>query len=307
MTREWLALAQADFSDQVFPENVHFAGYIFPGPVIFANCAFSGGATFDDAQFEASATLSRKRASRPPPASSARALQASRISTSPHSQRMRTSSMRISYWRARGRWWSPRGSAGAGSWGGRTSAKRHSPATPSSARTRFDEGMRFDSASFNGAADFAGVCARASPPSRRRASPLASAFTDAELQDETRFSETRFDGDTSFERVEFEDGTLFRSAVFAGNTSFEGATLKGWAGFGAARFAAPASFSATRFEGGADFASARFARCPFPARTLSRSCRFRRRGVRWPGGFRCLRADSTLTLAETSFPTRPTS
>jgi hypothetical protein len=304
VTREWLALAQADFSDQVFPENVHFAGYIFPGPVIFANCAFSGGATFDDAQFEASAAFTKARFEAATSFKRARFAGIADFDESAfaadadfeHVHFVLASdgplvvAARFSRCRFTGRA-DFREAAFAGN------AKF--------SRTRFDEGMRFDSASFNGAADFAGVCAKGIAAFAQARFAAGVSFTDAELQDETRFSETRFDGDTSFERVEFADGTLFRSAVFAGNTSFEGATLKGWAGFGAARFSAPASFSATRFEGGADFASARFADARFRRARFRGPADFEGAAFAGHADFAHLRADSTLTLAETSFTNAP--
>jgi len=303
-TREWLEAARADFSDQIFPETVHFAGYIFPGPVIFANCAFSGGATFDDARFEAAAMFSKARFE-----DSASFKHVHFAGIADFDEAAFTSDADFEHARF------AMASDGPLVVAARFSRCRFAAradfreavfaGNAKFTRTRFDEGMRFDAAHFAGAADFACVCARGIAAFAQARFAGEASFADAAFDDEARFAEARFDGEAAFERAEFEEGALFRGAGFAGNASFEDGKFKGRAGFSACRFAAPASFAATRFKDEADFAAARFAEARFHRARFRAPADFEGASFSGHADFSGLRADSALTLAETRFDGAP--
>ncbi len=303
-TRDWLAEARADFSDQVFPEAVHFAGYIFPGPVVFANCTFSGGATFDDARFEAGASFAKARFE-----AAASIKRAHFAGIADFDEAAFTADADFEHAQFAMQSDGPLVIAARFSrchFAGRADFRATAFAGNAKfTRARFDEGMRFDAAAFNAAADFAGVCAKGIAAFARARFAGDASFAHAELEDEVRFAEARFDGHTSFERAEFEDGVLFRGAVFAGNASFEGAEFDGRAGFGACQFAAPASFAATRFKGEADFAAARFADACFQRARFRGPADFEGAAFAGKADFSGLQAKSALTLAETRFAGAP--
>jgi len=303
-TRDWLAQARADFSDQVFPEAVHFAGYIFPGPVVFANCAFSGGATFDEARFEAAAMFSKARFE-----DSASFKRVHFAGIADFDEAVFTGDADFEHAQFLMESDGPLVIAARFSrcqFAGRADFREAAIAGNAKfTRTRFDEGMRFDAASFKGSADFACVCAKGIAAFAQARFTADASFADAAFDDEARFAEARFDGETSFERAEFADGTLFRDAVFAGNASFEGAKFGGRAGFGASRFAAPASFAATRFKGEADFAAARFSDARFRRARFRGPASFENAAFAGSADFSGLHARSALTLAETRFTAAP--
>jgi hypothetical protein len=303
-TRDWLAEARADFSDQVFPEGVHFAGYIFPGPVVFANCAFSGGATFDDARFEAGASFANARFE-----AAASFKRAHFAGIADFDEAAFTADADFEHAQFAMQSDGPLVIAARFSrshFAGRADFRETAFAgNVKFTRARFDEGMRFDAAAFNGPADFACVCAKGIAAFAQALFAGDVSFADAELEDEARFAEARFEGEASFERAEFEEGALFRGAVFAGNASFEGAEFDGRAGFGAARFAAPASFAASRFKGEADFAAAGFTDARFQRARFRGPADFEGAAFAGNADFSGLHAKSALTLAETRFASAP--
>ncbi|NBC88206.1 MAG: hypothetical protein GVX90_01690 [Alphaproteobacteria bacterium] len=303
-TRDWLDEARADFSDQVFPENVHFAGYIFPGPVVFANCAFSGGATFDDARFEGAAVFNKARFE-----ALASFKRAKFAGIADFDEAAFTADADFENAQFAMESDGPLVIAGRFSrcqFAGRADFRETTFAGNARfTRSRFDEGMRFDAAAFNGAADFACVCAKGIAAFAQARFAGDASLADAELEDEARFAEARFEGEASFERAEFDDGTLFRGAVFAGNATFDGAKFGGRAGFGACQFAAPASFAATRFKREADFAAASFTDARFHRARFRAPADFESAAFAGDADFSRLRADSALTLAETRFASAP--
>ncbi|WP_170144445.1 pentapeptide repeat-containing protein [Dichotomicrobium thermohalophilum] len=303
-TRAWLEDARADFSDQVFPENVHFAGYIFPGPVVFANCAFSGGATFDDVRFESGAVFTKARFE-----AAASFKRANFAGIADFDEAMFTADAAFEHAQFAMDSDGPLVIAARFSrcqFAGRTDFRETAFAGNAKfTRSGFDEGMRFDSASFQGAADFAGVCAKGIAAFAQARFAGDASFADAELQDEARFAEARFEGEASFERAEFEEGALFRGAVFADNASFNHAKFGGRAGFGACRFFAPVSFAATRFKDQADFATAHFTDARFHSARFRAPADFEGAAFAGDADFSGLRSDSALTLAETRFDGAP--
>jgi hypothetical protein len=303
-TRDWLAEARADFSDQVFPEAVHFAGYIFPGPVVFANCAFSSGATFDDARFESSAVFAKARFEA---AASFKRSKFAGIADFDEAAFSTEGDFELAQFAMESD--GPLVISARFSrchFAGRADFRETAFAGNAKfARTRFAEGMRFDAASFRNTADFAGVCAKGIAAFAQAHFASDVSFVDAQLNDEARFAEARFDGEASFERVEFEGDTLFRGADFARHTSFERAEFDGRAGFGAVQFAAPANFAGSRFKDQADFAAARFLDACFQRARFRGATDFD--GATFDGNadFSGLRADGALTLADTRFATAP--
>ncbi len=302
--RAWLKEARADFSDQVFPENVHFAGYIFPGPVIFSGCAFSGGASFDDARFEAGAVFTRARFDAA--ASFNRAgfagiadFNEAAFATDAEFEHAHftmpsdgplVTTARFSRCR----------------FGGRANFRETLfSGNANFSLTHFDSGMRFDEARFAGAADFAGITAKGIAAFARTHFAGEVSFSDTELDDEARFAEARFDAPAAFERAAFGDSALFRGAVFADNSSFEHAKFTSRAGFGGCAFAAPASFSGARFKSEADFAAVRFVRANFHRARFRAPAVFNGAVFSEDADFSGLRTDSALDLSGTSFTSAP--
>lgn len=303
-TRAWLEEARADFSEQVFPEPVHFAGYIFPGPVSFASSVFSGGASFDDAEFEAGATFAHARFETAASFKRARFEGVADFDDAAfmadadfeHARFVMESDgplvIAVRFNRSQ--------------FDGRADF-RETLYTGNArfARSRFGGGMRFDAARFQHAADFASVSSRAIAAFPKAVFAGETSFADAELADEARFAEARFDGDTSFERTEFEGGALFRDARFSANCAFEAAKFDAHAGFSACRFAAPASFTGTRFKSEADLSNARFARVRFHHARFRGPVTFEGAAFSEDADFSGLRADGALTLSATEFARAP--
>ncbi len=303
-TRAWLEEARADFSQQVFPEPVHFAGYIFPGPVSFANSVFSGGANFDDAEFEDGATFASARFEATASFKRARFngvadfddavfmadadFEQARFVMESDGPLVIAVRFNRSQFEARADF-------------------RETLYTGNArfARSRFDGGMRFDTARFQHAADFTSVSSRSIAAFPQAVFAGETSFADAELADEARFSEVRFDGDTSFERIRFEGGALFRDARFSGNCAFDAAKFGARASFRACRFSAPASFANTRFKSEADLSNAKFARLRFHAARFRGPVTFEGAAFGDEADFSRLRADGTLTLSAAEFARAP--
>lgn len=86
----------------------------------------------------------------------------------------------------------------------------------------------------------------------------AAHFTDTRFDGDTTFLDARFDA-VSFRRVRFTGNTDFRSARFGSEVTFDDSTFTGDADFSSARFAKPVSFRRARFLADARFNNTSFA------------------------------------------------
>jgi uncharacterized protein YjbI with pentapeptide repeats len=304
-TREWLEAARADFSQQIFPETVHFGGYIFPGPVSFSGCAFSAGASFEDAHFEGAADFTGMRAG-----SGVSFKRAAFSGIADFDGSVFGDEADFEHARFAMECDGPLVICARFSrctFEGRADFRSTEFAgNVKFARTDFAQGMRFDEARLAGAADFSGVSVAGIAAFAKTQFAGETDFTEAHLRAEARFMEARFNAAASFQRVWFGADALFRDAAFNGETGFTDARFGRPAVFMGAAFAVPACFARARFKDSADFSRAR----------LMAPARFR--GVRFDGpagfaeadfaasaDFSEARVDSTMNIAGASFASAP--
>lgn len=266
--RFWLKVANADFSNEHFEDEIGFDGFIFPGvvnltgavferPVSFAGAdfqlpanfshahflsdaafkgtKFSGQAVFDDTVFDGAADFERAEFLK-------------------EKNGPLTHSVRFQRARFLGK------------------ADFRSSVMIGSAdfsKAQFAGTSRFDETRFTADAFFEGAVFSA--PAGFHACQFfgSAAFNETQFTGEARFAEAVFKGDCRFEKSQFWNDASFRDAHFDSNAHFTDMRVEGASRFKSAKFALEANFLDARFAGPADFSD-----MDFGGPSIFRSARF---------------------------------
>jgi hypothetical protein len=256
-TRLWLKVANADFSNEHFEDEIDFEGFIFPGsvnlsgavfdrPVSFAGAEFQLPVNFSHAQFHADATFKGAKFS-------GQAVfddvvfdglaDFERTEFLKEKNGPLTHSVRFQRARFVGK------------------ADFRSSVMIGSAdfsKAQFAGTARFDETRFTADTVFEGAVFSA--PAGFHASQFfgAAAFKETQFTGEARFAEAAFKGESHFERSQFWNDASFREASFDSSALFTDMRVEGASRFKGAKFAMEANFLDARFTGNADFSDADF-------------------------------------------------
>lgn len=121
----------------------------------------------------------------------------------------------------------------------------------------FDGNVIFNSATFNGAADFRYATFKTQAVFNSATFSAVANFDNATFRGSALFSSATFDAEALFNSATFDAAAYFRSTTFSAPTDFRCATFSGAAYFNAT-FDAAADFSESTFNGEAYFSSATF-------------------------------------------------
>ncbi len=273
-TRLWLKVANADFSNEHFEDEIDFDGFIFPGsvnlsgaifnrPVSFAGAEFqlpanfghahfqadanfkgakfSGQAVFDDTIFDGVATFERAEFLK------------EKNGPLTHSVRFQ-----------RARFLGKADFRSSVMIGSADFSKAQFAGTARFDETRFTADSVFEGAVFSAPAGF-NACQFFG----------AAAFRETQFTGEARFAEAGFKGECQFERSQFWNDVSFREARFDNNAVFTDMRVEGASRFKSAKFAMEANFLDARFTGNADFSGV-----DFGGATIFRSAQFAQ-GASW--------------------------
>lgn len=258
-TREWLAEAQADFAETLFPADANFQKFVFPGPAIFDRAHFAGKAlfgqarfaymarfqgvcfdgeasfkqsqfynltVFDEATFAAAADFEKSEF-----------LRESTGPLAPAARFQKTQFLSRAEFR-----------------GGKFTGHGEF------IRTRFGANARFDEAEFGGDVNFEGAVFEGTAGLVKARFQGAAKFDQTRFGGDARFGEAEFIGPAGFEETEFAGKTSFRIAKFGGEATFDRAAFASDTRVTEAQFAESAHFRRTAFGGISDFQKAVFSK-----------------------------------------------
>ncbi len=256
-TRQWLALAAADFAGHEFISIAQFTGFIFPGPANFQAAIFSETAIFHGAVFEGAGNFSHAQFSSDVNFATAKfrgiadfsdaafvgaaGFERTEFLATSSGPLVPTARFQRAHFMGKAEF---RGAVFNGN------AEFHKAQLEGSAR--FDEAIFVAEGSFPGA-NFGGT----SSFNRARFSGGAR-FTESQFSGEARFSESTFAAPGVFQSAQFLGASSFRLTKFTAESDFGAAQFSGPTAFDKAEFGALANFSKAAFAGGSSFQDARF-------------------------------------------------